>query len=88
MARRTRSERGRPCENVRAANASYDKNLVNSPVAGVCFACHDTPSAIAHFELNGGSIYKPRTAALNQPETCLICHGAGRIADIAEVHSH
>lgn len=61
--------------------------LVNSPVAGVCFACHDTPSAMAHFELNGGSIYNPRSTALNATETCLVCHGQGRIADIAQVHA-
>ena len=79
---------GQTTEDVAVASASYDKNLVNSPVAGVCFACHDSPSDMAHFDLNGGSIYKARTAALNQPETCLICHGPGKIADIQEVHSH
>jgi hypothetical protein len=49
---------------------------------------------MAHFELNGGSIYKVRGStnqsdtALSTTETCLICHGEGRIADIKEVHSH
>ncbi len=61
--------------------------LVNSPVAGVCFACHDSTSDMAHFELNGGSIYETRTKGLSNIETCLICHGPGRIADIKEVHS-
>ncbi len=79
---------GQSVGDVAVANASYEKNLVNSPVAGVCFACHDSPADMAHFDLNGGSIYKARTAALNQPETCLICHGPGKIADIQEVHSH
>ncbi len=73
---------------VPTANAAYQKNLVNSPVAGMCFACHDTSAAMAHFELNGGSLYTARSTALNTTETCLICHGSGRIADIAEVHSH
>jgi hypothetical protein len=41
---------------------------------------------MAHFELNGGNIYDPRSKALNSTETCLICHGTGQIADIAEVH--
>ena len=47
---------------------------------------------LAHFELNGGSIYKTRgttntpNTALSTVETCIICHGEGRIADIAEVH--
>jgi OmcA/MtrC family decaheme c-type cytochrome len=85
---------GQTTEDVAAAKASYQTNLVNSPVAGVCFACHDTSAAMAHFELNGGSIYKVRGStnqsdtALSTTETCLICHGEGRIADIKEVHSH
>ncbi len=78
-----------------AGTASMAQNLVNSPVAGVCFACHDSSADMAHFDLNGGSIYKKRgtadgavPGALTQAETCLICHGPGKIADIAEVHSH
>jgi OmcA/MtrC family decaheme c-type cytochrome len=70
------------------ANAAYQTNLVVSPITSVCFACHDTSAAMAHFELNGGSIYKARSEALNTVETCIICHGSGRIADIKEVHSH
>ncbi len=83
---------GQSVENVPAAATSYAKNLVNSPVAGVCFACHDSNADLAHFELNGGSIYKPRgttntpNTALSAVETCIICHGEGKIADIAEVH--
>ena len=79
---------GQSTEDVAAANAAYQTNLVLSPITSVCFACHDTSPAMAHFELNGGSIYKPRSAALNTTETCIICHGAGRIADIKEVHAH
>jgi OmcA/MtrC family decaheme c-type cytochrome len=60
--------------------------LVNSPVAGICFACHETSADMAHFQLNGGSIYQPRSTALNVTETCMICHGSGKIADIAVVH--
>jgi OmcA/MtrC family decaheme c-type cytochrome len=71
-----------------AASAAYDTNLVSSPIASVCFACHDTSPAMAHFELNGGSIYKARSAALDTIETCIICHGSGKIADIQEVHAH
>ena len=61
--------------------------LVNSPVAGVCFACHDSPIETAHMQLNGGSLYAPRSTALTTVETCLICHGTGAIADIAVVHA-
>jgi len=77
---------GQSTMDVASAKTAYQTNLVISPVAGVCFACHDSTSDIAHFELNGGSIYAPRATALNATETCLICHGPGRIADIAQVH--
>jgi OmcA/MtrC family decaheme c-type cytochrome len=69
------------------ANADYQTNLVNSPVMGVCIACHDSNVDAAHFTINGGSIYQPRNTALNTIETCMICHGPGAIADIAQVHS-
>ena len=71
-----------------AASAAYDTNLVVSPITSVCFACHDTSPAMAHFEINGGSVYQARSTALNTVETCIVCHGPGRIADIKEVHSH
>jgi hypothetical protein len=38
-------------------------------------------------EANGGSFYDPRSTALPKVETCLVCHGTGRIADIAVEHS-
>jgi OmcA/MtrC family decaheme c-type cytochrome len=69
------------------ANADYQTNLVNSPVMGVCIACHDSNVDTAHFTIMGGSIYQPRNTALNTIETCMICHGPGADADIAKVHS-
>jgi OmcA/MtrC family decaheme c-type cytochrome len=61
--------------------------LVNSPIATACFACHDSVPDRAHMVLNGGSIYDPRGTALTQPETCLICHGPDRVADIKAMHA-
>jgi OmcA/MtrC family decaheme c-type cytochrome len=69
------------------AKSAYGASLVNSPIAGVCFACHDSSADMAHFQLNGGAIYQPRSQAVKQTETCLICHGPGAIADIDKVHS-
>jgi hypothetical protein len=63
------------------------RTLVNSPTATACFACHDTDLARAHMEINGGSIYAPRAAALGTMETCMICHDTGRIADIKVMHA-
>ncbi|MEO7116577.1 MAG: hypothetical protein ABIZ18_12035, partial [Caldimonas sp.] len=62
--------------------------LVTSPTTTACFACHDSSDDISHFKLNGGAVYQPRSVALTSTnETCMICHGSGRIADIAVVHN-
>jgi OmcA/MtrC family decaheme c-type cytochrome len=60
--------------------------LVNSPIASACFSCHDTGSAKAHMVTNGGAIYETRSTALAKTETCLVCHGAGKVADVKAVH--
>jgi OmcA/MtrC family decaheme c-type cytochrome len=60
--------------------------LVNSPIATVCFACHDSALDRSHIESEGGSIYDPRSVALAKGEQCMLCHAAGAIADINIVH--
>jgi hypothetical protein len=35
-------------------------SLVVSPITSACSACHDTPTAIAHFKANGGVFYGDR----------------------------
>ncbi|MCW5657562.1 MAG: OmcA/MtrC family decaheme c-type cytochrome [Burkholderiaceae bacterium] len=62
--------------------------LVMSPTVSVCSACHNTADAITHFKINGAAYYQARSSAITGTnETCLICHGTGRIADIAVMHS-
>jgi OmcA/MtrC family decaheme c-type cytochrome len=61
--------------------------LATSPIATACFACHDSGIARAHMESNGASIYQPRSTALTKTETCLVCHGPGKIAAIADMHA-
>lgn len=61
--------------------------LATSPIATACFSCHDTSTARAHMESNGGSIYQPRSTALAKTEQCLTCHGPGKIAAIADMHA-
>jgi len=72
--------------------AASSTTLVNSPIASACFACHDTPLAKTHMEGNGGAIYETRASQsdgsgnLINKEQCLVCHGKGRVADVAVVH--
>jgi OmcA/MtrC family decaheme c-type cytochrome len=65
--------------------------LVNSPLTHACVGCHDSKSAIAHMRQNGGAFYETRSSftksgALENRETCMICHGSGRSADIKKAH--
>jgi predicted CXXCH cytochrome family protein len=60
--------------------------LVNSPIASACFSCHDTATDKAHMVANGGALYEARLTALAKVEQCLICHGPGTVAPIADVH--
>lgn len=71
---------------ITTTTANTDPNLVNSPIASACFSCHDTSLAKAHIVSNGGSVYETRSTALLKTETCLICHGQGRVADVAVIH--
>jgi OmcA/MtrC family decaheme c-type cytochrome len=81
--------------------ATTGGNLVNSPIANACFACHDGDMASqpgtsvrAHIEWGGGSIYRARgvagttdsNEALGRAEQCLACHGPNGIAPIKTVH--
>jgi len=62
--------------------------LVMSPTVAVCSACHDSSNAISHFKSNSGTFYTARSGATSASnETCLVCHGTGRVADIAVMHS-
>ena len=62
--------------------------LVTSPLVTACFGCHDSSDARSHFtSVGGASLYAPRSTALGTNETCLVCHGPGRIAAIKASHS-
>ena len=79
---------GTPVSNPAGGTLPADpRSLVISPIATSCFACHDTNLARTHMEINGASIYAPRSVALSTTETCLICHDTGRIADIKVMHA-
>ena len=69
---------------------------VNTPTAGSCVGCHTSSQAMAHMELNGGQLSLPalplgtwwanRSALVLNLESCSVCHGPGKLADLEVVH--
>lgn len=64
-------------------------DTVISPTTAVCSSCHDGEEAGAHMVANGGSFNTSQEALDSDKvvETCNVCHGAGRVADVSEVHA-
>lgn len=77
------------------ANVPNDQDWVNLPTASACFYCHTSQDAWAHMWQNGGLGSIPPTVGpwtnrdmiAGSYETCAVCHGPGRIADLVIVHS-
>lgn len=70
-----------------AITAAAGTNRVISQITTACVACHDSQSALAHMQLNGGHFYDTRANTLASfGESCLTCHGPGREVSIADVH--
>lgn len=58
-----------------------------TPVSAACAGCHDGGLAQTHMELNGGLFSTLQSAVTGTTtETCAICHGPGRSADVKTVH--
>ena len=70
--------------------ATLTDDRVVSPNASVCSACHVEPLDIQHMQLNGGDFDATKAAdgtmVSSKIESCVICHGPGRTADVKEVH--
>jgi OmcA/MtrC family decaheme c-type cytochrome len=70
--------------------ASPTDDVVISPNASVCSSCHVSDLAKSHMMQNGGDFAATKAAdsALISEgvETCALCHGPGRSADVKEVH--
>ena len=63
-----------------------DTDFVITPTAAACYACHDAEAIQAHMEGNGALINANRDMALNSVETCAVCHGSGKSADVVVAH--
>jgi OmcA/MtrC family decaheme c-type cytochrome len=70
--------------------ASPTDDVVISPNAAVCSSCHVSDLARTHMEQNGGNFAATKNpdGSLNPAdvESCALCHGPGRSADVSEVH--
>ncbi len=81
-----------PCTGVVATcslNAPCDPQattLVETPITAACVSCHDSSLAISHMKQNGGLFYDVRSG-LKNTEQCLLCHGPGKVAAIADMHN-
>jgi OmcA/MtrC family decaheme c-type cytochrome len=61
-----------------------------TPNTAVCSACHTTSAATLHMTQNGGSfnVAKPANGIVTSPlETCGVCHGPGKPADVKTAHA-
>jgi OmcA/MtrC family decaheme c-type cytochrome len=73
-----------------ADRGSMTDDVAWSPNTAVCSACHTTALAEAHMLQNGGSKTLSKnvdgTTAGGPIETCQLCHGPGRVADVKVMH--
>jgi OmcA/MtrC family decaheme c-type cytochrome len=70
--------------------ASPTDDVVISPNASVCSSCHVSDLAKTHMEQNGADFAATKAAdstlISSGVESCALCHGPGRSADVSEVH--
>jgi OmcA/MtrC family decaheme c-type cytochrome len=70
--------------------AIQSDDVAISPNASVCSSCHVSELARAHMTQNGGDFAAGKAADGTMisagVETCALCHGEGRNADVYEVH--
>jgi OmcA/MtrC family decaheme c-type cytochrome len=73
-----------------ASIASQTDDTGITPNTAVCSGCHTTTQATLHMTQNGGSfsVAKPANGIVTSPlETCGVCHGPGKPADVKEAHA-
>jgi OmcA/MtrC family decaheme c-type cytochrome len=67
--------------------ADQTNDLFTTPTAAVCSACHDGATAQVHMTTLGGAVFNGTAAQISASyETCSVCHGPGKLADLNVVH--
>ena len=61
-----------------------DENI--TPTASVCASCHDGDVDRSHMESNGAVFNYVSATSPPFVETCAVCHGSGKSADVAVAH--
>jgi OmcA/MtrC family decaheme c-type cytochrome len=76
--------------NTMANKTDPTDDLIITPNAAACYSCHATELSKLHMEHNGASFMtttRQNYEASTPTESCAICHGEGRSADVKTVHS-
>jgi OmcA/MtrC family decaheme c-type cytochrome len=65
-------------------------DVVVSPNTSACAGCHKSELATEHMKQNGGDFNATKAAdsslISSGVETCTVCHGPGRTADVRTMH--
>jgi OmcA/MtrC family decaheme c-type cytochrome len=76
--------------NTGASISSQTDDFGITPNTAICSGCHTTSTAALHMTQNGGSFNaaKPANGIVTSPlETCSLCHGPGKPADVKTEHA-
>jgi len=75
--------------NAKASRLSNNPtDVVTSPFAAACVACHDSAVVQSHIANTGiGKIKAARSSVVPETEQCAFCHGPGKIVDVAVMHN-
>jgi OmcA/MtrC family decaheme c-type cytochrome len=73
-----------------ANRLEFTDDVVISPNTAVCSACHADALAREHMRQNGGDFNATKAVdgslVSSGVETCALCHGPGRVADVKRMH--